>query len=63
MEFLVPLGESVARLGEGRLCLSKLVTVRGLSSWHVWDRFRGPVYDCLWLASGPLYDWFESVIA
>ena len=34
-----------------------------MCSWLVWGQFRGLVCDCLWLASGPLYDLFESVIA
>ena len=27
----------------------------------LFGQFHGSVYDCLWLASGPLYDLFESV--
>ena len=30
---------------------------------HVWGRSCGPSCDCLWLASRPLYDLFESVTA
>ena len=43
--------------------LGELVIVRGLCLWPIWGRFHGSVYDFLWLASGPLYDLFESVIA
>ena len=34
-----------------------------MCSWPVWGRFRDLVCDYLWLASGPLYDLFENVIA
>ena len=76
MEFLVRLGEAFARLVEplhvgkgrlrlskGRLRLSEPLIVRGLCLWLVLGRSHGPIYDCLWLASGPLYDLFKSVIA
>ena len=56
----VCLGERV-RLGEGRLRLGEPVTM--LRPWPVWGWFHGSVCDCLWLASRPLYDLFESVIA
>ena len=57
VDFLVRLGKAFARLGEGRICLGEPVIV------PVWGRFHGLVCDCLWLASGPLYDLFESVIS
>ena len=48
MEFLVRLGKPVTVLRP------VFMTCLGSVLW--------PICDCLWLASGPLYDWFESFI-
>ena len=53
-DLLVRLGKVVARLGEGRLCLSELAIVRGLCLWPVWGQSRGSVYDCCGLLLGPM---------
>ena len=63
MDILVRLGEAFARLREERLRLGEPVTCGGLCSLPVLGWFRGPVCDYLWLALGPLYDLFESVIS
>ena len=47
-----PLVRSSCRVGGG-----------GGKARHVWGRSCGPGCDCLWLASRPLYDLFESVTA
>ena len=56
------LGEGCVLLGKG-VRLGEVVTCGGLRLWLVWGRSSGSVCDCLWLASGQLYDLFESVIA
>ena len=62
VKFLVLLGEGVAPLGKP-LHLGEPMTAGGLYLWPVWGWSRGPVCDCLWLPSGPLYDLFKGVIA
>ena len=56
------LGEPL-RLGEGKLCLSELATVRGLCLRPVWGQSRGLVCDCCGFLRGSLCNLFECVIA